>query len=225
MIYRWLLIVVVLCIPCAADEVDPWEPFNRKVFKFNDAVDRAVLVPLAKGYNLLPRVVRTGIGNVFRNLGTPTVFVNQFLQGKPREAGADLGRFVVNTTIGIGGIFDVAARMNLPAHEEDFGQTLAVWGVGQGPYLVVPFWGASSIRAGSGDLVGIWTNPLHYVDDNAVRYGTFAVWGIDKRAGVLAAESFVTGDRYLFLRDAYLQRREYLIHDGEVEEDPFLDDF
>tara|TARA_R110000822_G_scaffold12845_19_gene46229 strand:+ start:3363 stop:4118 length:756 start_codon:yes stop_codon:yes gene_type:complete len=212
---------------CAQVETrqDPLEPFNRQMFAFNDAVDRAILKPVAKGYvKVLPAPVRTGVSNVFSNLRTPTTIINQFLQGKPVEGLRDITRFLVNSTVGILGIFDVASRSGLEKDVEDFGQTLAVWGVPAGPYLVVPFFGPSGFRDGAGDIAGLYTYPPTYADDEWV-YALFAIDFIQQRAQLLDAEKLISGDRYLFIRDAYLQRREALVRDGEADEsDPFLDD-
>ncbi|WP_117314725.1 MlaA family lipoprotein [Chromatocurvus halotolerans] len=228
---RWtapiVLIGSILLGGCAQAErrQDPLEPFNRQMFAFNDTVDGAILKPLAKGYvNVLPTPVRNSVGNVFDNLRTPTTIINQFLQGKPGEGMRDIGRFVINSTVGVLGIFDVASRSGLEKDVEDFGQTLAVWGVPSGPYLVVPFIGASGFRDGAGDIAGLFTYPPTYAEDE-FRFSAFVTEFIDLRAQLLEVEKLVGGDRYLFIRDAYLQRRADLIRDGEADEsDPFLDE-
>jgi len=195
------------------------------MFAFNDTIDGAILKPVAKGYvRVLPAPLRTGVGNVFANLWTPTTIINQFLQGKPDEGVRDIARFLVNSTFGVLGIFDVASRSGLEKDVEGFGQTLAVWGVPSGPYLVVPFIGPSGFRDGAGDIAGLYTYPLAYAD-NELRYPAFATEFIHQRAQLLSAEKLVGGDRYLFIRDAYLQRRADLVRDGEAgDSDPFLDD-
>ena len=217
----------ILLSGCAQTErrQDPFEPFNRQMFAFNETIDGAVLKPLAKGYvKVLPAPVRTGVGNVFANLWTPTTIVNQFLQGKPDEGMRDIARFLVNSTVGVLGIFDIASRSGLEEDVEDFGQTLAVWGVPSGPYLVVPFIGPSGFRDGAGDIAGLYTYPPTYAEDE-LRYAAFATEFIHQRAQLLSAEKLVGGDRYLFIRDAYLQRRADLVRDGEAgDSDPFLDD-
>jgi phospholipid-binding lipoprotein MlaA len=208
----------------AAEVRDPLEPFNRKIFAFNQEVDRLVLKPVAQGYEyILPRFVRTGINNFFDNLLYPTVFVNQFLQGKFRLAVQDFGRFAINSTMGIGGLFDVASEVGLMEHDEDFGQTFGVWGMTPGPYLVVPLWGPSTLRDGIGEVAGLYTNPMFYLEDETTRYVAFGLSLIDTRAELLGAEKLLSGDEYLFMRDAYLQRRDFLINDGEQTNDPFLD--
>lgn len=207
-------------------DVDPWEGANRKIHQVNDVADRAVLKPLAKGYEwFFPQFVRRCIHNVFRNFGTPSVAVNQLLQGKPRPAASDTTRFLINTTLGIAGLFDVATAVGLDTHEEDFGQTLAVWGVADGPFLVIPFRGAATTTHAVGMMVEAFANPLQLISPARDRYIIMGVSFVDRRAGLLAAESLLIGDEYLFLRDAYLQRRQYLVNDGELEDDPFLDDF
>jgi phospholipid-binding lipoprotein MlaA len=198
---------------------------NRRVQSFNDFADRWVLKPVAKGYKAItPRLVRQGIGNFFNNLGYPLVAVNGFLQGKFSQGASDTGRFIVNTTLGIGGLFDPASGAGLKAHDEDFGQTFGKWGAGPGPYLVLPFLGPSDIRDGIGAGFTFAAQPMQFViDDERTRYTLNAVNAVQTRAGLLDAEQLISGDRYLFLRDAYLQRREYLIQDGNVE-DTFMQD-
>ncbi len=217
----------LLALPAAAraSSDDPLEPLNRDIYQFNDALDRWILKPVAKGYDrITPEPVQTSIGNVFDNLTTPGVALNQFLQGKPKRGLEGLGRFLVNSTLGVAGLFDVAGRHGLPAAEEDFGQTFAVWGVGQGPFLMLPFRGPATTTHAVGMVFDVFTNPLRLVSPNRDRAIAVAVNVIDTRASLLAAEELVSGDRYLFIRDAYLQRRQYLVDDGAVEEDPFLDE-
>lgn len=201
-------------------ENDPWEGINRKVFKFNTAVDKAVLKPVAKAYDkVMPELAKKGVGNVFRNLGEPTVIVNDLLQGKFKQSLADTARFVANSTIGLLGLFDVATSMGLPRHQEDFGQTLAVWGLGDGPFLMLPFLGPRNLRDTGGFVVDWYTDPVTYHDPEAERWGIRALGFIDTRAQLLTASSVLeqaTDDEYLFLREAYRQKRLDLIHDGEV---------
>ena len=131
---------------------------------------------------------------------------------------------MVNTTLGILGFFDVATKFGLEQHDEDFGQTLAVWGFDSGAYFVVPLWGPATTRSGVGDIASFYTHPIQFIEDEYVRYGLFIGWAIQTRASLLEAEELITGDRYLFIRDAFLQRREFLVNDGVIEDDPFLDD-
>lgn len=225
----WLLIGVlatVLALPAQAEPGDPLIKVNRKTFAFNDALDRWVLRPTARGYQrFVPNPVRLGVRNFFTNLGTPAVAANQFLQGKPEEGFSDLGRFVLNTTVGLGGLFDVATPTGLPAHQEDFGQTFRTWGAGSGPFLMLPFLGPANTTHAVGMVFDAFTNPVMLVtplEDRALLVGTNVV---DGRAALLSSEQFISGDRYLFIRDAYQQRREHQVHDGEIGDDPFMDDF
>lgn len=204
---------------------DPWEGFNRSVYRFNDRIDRHVLKPVAKGYQkVTPRAVRTGVTNFFRNLKMPVVMLNDLLQGKPLAAGQDLSRFVVNSTIGIVGVFDPSTKFGIPRNDEDFGQTLGRWGVASGPYLVLPFLGPSSVRDGAGFGVDVVTDPITFEFDEGVTGGLWAIKLVNTRANLLDVEEIMQGDRYLFLRDLYLQSREFAVKDGRVESDPFLDE-
>ena len=208
--------------PASADR---WEGFNRGVHDFNDRVDRALLKPVAQTYDrVLPAFLKRGIHNVFRNLGTPAVAINQFLQGKPGRGMSDTARVLVNTTFGIGGLFDVASSAGLRVHDEDFGQTLQVWGAPAGPFFVVPFRGPATVTHACGMLVSSFMSPLQFVSPQRDRYAIRAGWAIDSRVQLLKSEVLVSGDRYLFFREAYLQRREFLTNDGVVFDDPFIDD-
>lgn len=203
---------------------DPWEGFNRAIYRFNDVADRYLLKPVAKGYKAVtPEVVRNGVTNFFSNLRSPIVIVNDVLQGKIKQAGGDTVRFVVNSTVGVAGLVDVAVRINLPLHDEDFGQTLGVWGVPSGPYLVMPFFGPSSARDAVGFGVDAVSNPRRYLINNEADLVLLGVDVVNSRASLLDLESIIQGDRYLFIRDLYLQRREFAVKDGQVD-DPFLDD-
>lgn len=206
---------------------DPWQGFNRAMFTFNDTVDRWTLKPLARTYKfVMPDPLEVGVSNIFKNVLEVPNTINGVLQGDFKGAAHDTGRLLVNTTLGLGGLLDVAQHMNLPADApEDFGQTLAVWGVGQGPYLVLPLLGPSTLRDGFGKPVDFYTNPTAYIDhvptENTVR--AFSL--LDTRAAILDLEKNITGDRYVFVRDVYLQRREYLINNGEVTDEFGMDDF
>lgn len=208
----------------SAESNDPFESANRSVQTFNDAVDRTVAKPVAKGYTkITPEPAAKAVSNFFSNLGDPAVAMNQFLQGKFKLGVQDSARFVFNSTFGLGGLIDISTLMGLPKHEEDFGQTLAVWGVGSGAHLNIPLFGPTNFRDGVGTVVDTFAYPLGYLDDQSTRNVLNALLVTDKRASLLDAEDLITGDRYLFIRDAYNQRREFLIKDGEVE-DAFLDD-
>lgn len=206
---------------------DPWEGLNRKIFVFNQKIDSWLLKPAAKGYKAItPRPVQTGVGNFFSNLSEITNTANDVLQWKWGQAGNDTGRFLINSTVGIAGFFDVAAKAGLPRSDgEDFGQTLAVWGVASGPYLMLPLLGPATLRDGSATFADYYTSPIRFVDPDLAEYGVHALNFVDQRAQVLQAESLISGDSYTLLRDYYLQRRDFLIKDGEVEDDFGDDDF
>lgn len=214
---------------------DPWEGLNRTIFRFNDGADRWVLKPVATTYQkVTPNFIRLGIGNFFSNLGETTNAANNVLQWKWGEASRNSGRFLINSTLGLVGLFDVAKHVGLePGDGEDFGQTLAVWGVGSGPYIMLPLLGPTTLRAIPARVVDHFTAPLNYVDDQHVNWdidGDDLRWGLRgvditrSRADVLEQEKLLRGDRYMLIRGAYLQRREYLIKDGVVEDD-FGSDF
>lgn len=209
-----------------ADPRDPLEGWNRKIFAFNDVADRYVLKPVAKGYQYVtPNTVEQSIGNFFNNIGEVQSMGNDLLQGKPSNAMVDIARFVINSTVGVLGLFDVAGHIGLPREPEDFGQTLAVWGVGSGPYLVLPLLGPSTLRDGTGLAVDSFASVEGAIDPERARYYMKALDIIDTRASLLNSEELISGDRYGFLRDAYLQRRQFLINDGELEDNFGGEDF
>jgi len=208
---------------------DPFEKINRGVYAFNDVADRFVLRPVAKGYEkVLPRPARTGIGNFFDNLLLPISIANDLLQAKFFAAGRDTGRLLVNTTVGLGGLFDPATEIGLLAPDEDFDQTLGVWGVPEGPYLVLPLLGPRTVRHVGGGLTDALLNPLIQLRNDKVRWTGVIVYAIDQRARLLAADEAVREafDPYAFVRDAYLQNRRYRVYDGEVpaEEELFYEE-
>jgi len=221
------VIVIQACTTVPhTDPSDPWEGMNRDILEFNDEVDRILLKPVAKGYQwITPEFLDVGISNFFSNLKDIGVSVNGFLQAKPKQGAMDSVRFLVNSTVGIAGFIDVATMIDLPKHEEDFAQTLAVWGAPRGPYFVIPFLGPSSVRGVGGYLGDYALHPLTY----AFFGGAGASWGatgmrtiemIDVRADFLDAEAIASEaavDRYLFFRSAYMQRRDYLINDGVAQ--------
>jgi phospholipid-binding lipoprotein MlaA len=227
--WAWLCAaLLVLLAGCAsgpnADPRDPLEPFNRSMTKFNDAVDTAVLKPVATAYvDVVPSPVRTGIGNFFSNLGDAWSFVNNVLQAKPEGALHSFWRVVINTTLGLGGILDPASEMRLVRHKKDFGQPLGYWGVPPGPYLVLPFLGPSTLR----DTVALpvdfyYGDPMAHVYGiyNASTLGRYAMGSVhlvDTRAQLLGATNLLSAaalDPYSFLRDAFLQKRRNDIYDG-----------
>ncbi|MGZ4955410.1 MAG: MlaA family lipoprotein [Methylobacter sp.] len=214
------------------NENDPWEGWNRGAQEFNDDLDKNVVKPVAKGYLwATPKIVNDGITNFFSNLNDIGVTINDFMQLKLTQGGMDASRFLINTTAGVGGFVDVAKMIDLPKHNEDFGQTLGFWGVPTGNYLVVPFLGASSPREVVGTIGDALMNPLTYTfvfagsgaAVSAVNTGAKAVDVTDTRADLIPTEKIVNeasgNDRYSFIKNAYQQRREYLLHDGNVPEE------
>ncbi|MEX2962917.1 MlaA family lipoprotein [Microbulbifer sp. TYP-18] len=202
-------------------ESDPWEGANRAVFRFNTAVDSWVLKPVATSYRqITPIFMQRGVSNFFGNLREVTSVINGALQWKWGQVGNDAGRFVVNSTVGVVGLFDVAQHMGLERGDgEDFAQTLAVWGVPAGPYVVLPLLGPSTVRDAPALVVDYYTNPMNHVDHDQTRYALQATDLVEIRASLLDVETLLKGDQYVLLRDAYLQRREYLINDGNLEDD------
>jgi phospholipid-binding lipoprotein MlaA len=197
---------------------DPLEPVNRGIYTFNEAVDTTVLKPAAELYRgILPQFVRTGVHNVFSNINDVIVALNNLLQAKFLNAVSDTGRIVVNTTVGLLGVFDVATHLGLEKHNEDFGQTLGYWGIGDGPYLVLPILGPSSLRDSVGVFVDFKTDPLTYVDPTRDRNILWGVRAVNRRSELLEASKILETaalDPYQFVRDAYLQRRRSLVYDG-----------
>ncbi|MBA2689650.1 MAG: VacJ family lipoprotein [Burkholderiales bacterium] len=218
-----ILFIVLALTGCASvpgkgDPRDPFEGYNRAVYKFNDAVDRAILKPVAQGYDTaVPGPVKTGIRNFFSNLGEVVIIANDLLQGKGEQGVSDLGRFLMNSTIGLIGLIDIATPAGLTKNNEDFGQTLGKWGVGPGPYFMLPFIGPSTVRDAFGRLADSQLQYFTWVEDVPARNSAYAVETIDTRAGLLKAGNILDEaslDPYNFLRDAYLQRRQRLVYDG-----------
>ena len=204
-------------------EVDPYEDFNRGTYGFNETVDDYLLEPISDAYLwVTPGVFQKGVSNFFNNLKGINVVINDLLQGKIVQGGEDTGRFLVNSTLGIGGLFDVATGMGLERHEEDFAQTLAVWGVPQGPYLIIPFLGPMTARGVPGSVFDTAANPATYVG-----YPIQLLQMLNARASAEGALSFIDEaalDPYIFTRESFLQYRKNLIADGKIEiEDDFLD--
>ncbi len=223
----------VLLVGCAstptANPKDPWESMNRSVASFNDKVDDNVLKPVATGYrNVVPDLVQTGVRNVFNNFADMWSTVNNLLQLKPLNTAESLGRVVVNTVFGIYGIFDVATYIKLERHPEDFGQTLGYWGVPNGPYLVLPLFGPSTLRDGASLPVDFAVSPTQYINDIPTRNQVFALRLVSKRAELLKSGNMLEEasiDKYSFTRDAYLQYRRSQIYDGNPpDEEDTIDD-
>lgn len=207
---------------------DPIEPFNRGVYKFNDAIDRAALKPVARTYrDHTPKWLQTGVGNFFTNLSYPWTIVNQLLQGKVVAAGQDTARFAINTVLGWGGVLDVASGAGLPQHDEDLGQTLGLWGVPPGPYLMLPLLGPSSLRDTPSSIAGRFAEPFYWYDAGNERWFSLGLSLVDKRAQLLPLDASLgrVYDKYAFIRDAYLQRRQFKVYDGNPPEEPLDEEF
>jgi phospholipid-binding lipoprotein MlaA len=203
---------------------DPWEGYNRPMYEFNDTVDKAVLKPISQGYQkVTPDFVQQGVSNFFENLQDLGTGLNNLLQGKLTEGAGDLGRLVVNSTIGILGLWDVATPMGLEKHHEDFGQTLGWWGVPPGPYFIIPLFGPSTLRDAPARYVDPSFAYNRGIDDVAARNSLFGLDVVRTRANLLKAEKVLDEaalDRYSFTRDAWLQRRRNMVFDGKPPKDP-----
>lgn len=219
-----LLLLLLLATGCATtngprDPRDPWEGYNRPMYEINDQIDRAVLKPVAQGYQkVMPEFARTGVNNFFGNLNDLGTGLNNFLQGKPKEGASDLGRFAFNSVVGIFGLFDVASPAGFEKHNEDFGQTLGVWGVGSGPYFVIPLFGPSSARDAPARIVDPQYAVTRWIDDAATSWALFGLDIVRSRANLLETEKILDEaalDRYTFIRDAWLQRRRSQVYDGK----------
>ena len=226
---RFFLLVLVLLAGCATtgegDPRDPFEGVNRKVYRFNDVVDRNVAQPVARGYErAVPGEVRDRVRNFFGNIGDVFIGVNNFLQGKFADGANDWARVAFNTTLGLFGIHDIATDMGYEKHNEDFGQTFGRWGAGTGPYLVLPIFGSSNLRDGVGLAADMVTDPMGEIRPVDARNAAIATRAVQTRADLLGA-SRVLGeaalDRYVFQRDAYLQRRRSLVYDGRPPREKF----
>ena len=223
----------LLLVGCAsaptANPKDPWEPMNRSIASFNDKIDDNVLKPVATGYrNVVPDLIQTGVRNVFNNFADMWSTVNNLLQLKPTNTVESLGRVIVNTVFGIYGIFDVASYIKLERHPEDFGQTLGYWGVPNGPYLVLPLFGPSTLRDGASLPVDFAVSPTKLIGDIPTRNEVFALRLVSKRSELLKSGNMLEQasiDKYSFTRDAYLQYRRSQIYDGNPpDEDDSNDD-
>ncbi len=209
------------------DPSDRFERVNRSVYSFNRAIDHAVVRPVARGYvKITPAPVRRSISNFLTNLDYPVTIANDFLQGKFRDGFSDVGRFGVNTVVGIGGLFDPASHWGMEKHNEDFGLTLARWGLPSGPYLMLPILGPSTVRDAPGRVADRFVTPTSYFNNTGVEVGAFVVKGVTARAGVLDMDTLIDSafDPYAFVRNAWLQRREYQIHNGNMPETMMPDD-
>ena len=223
--YFYFLSVIFFINYLSADEVrDPYENFNRKTFEFNEKLDEKILRPIAKTYSKFPPKVKNGVSNFFNNLEDVETSINQLLQGKPKKSINDISRFIINSTIGLGGFIDVASKIGLERHEEDFGQTLAVWGVGQGPYIMLPGLGPSTLRDTFSRPVSSFTSVTFHMTDADVNIALKTIDAIETRERLLDVESLLSGDKYSFVKDAYIQSLNYEIADGIDVQDDFIDD-
>jgi phospholipid-binding lipoprotein MlaA len=222
-----ILVLIISVSGCAttgsADPRDPWEGFNRGVFSFNETMDDAIFTPIGNLYQTItPEFVDRGVTNFFNNLNDIAVVVNDILQFKIDQALSDASRFIFNSTIGLAGFFDVSTPMGLPKHDEDFGQTLAYWGVGSGPFLMVPFFGPATIR----DTLGLAVdngvlNPIFYLDNTELKAGLLTLNYVDFKADLISAKKLVEEaaiDEYEFVKNAYFEKRANQISDGAVQE-------
>jgi phospholipid-binding lipoprotein MlaA len=208
---------------------DPWEPLNRQIHGFNNGLDKITLKPVAKGYEFVfPNWMRLGVTNFSRNLRAPLHMINHLLQGKPKDSLSETGRFLANSTFGLLGLIDVATDMGLERKPEDFGQTFAKWGVPDGPFVVVPILGPFSLRDALAIPLNLLADPLWHFDNASVRDRLYVLRLIDIRQRLFTAEKLLEGsqDRYISVREAYMQNRRYLIFDGDLpDEDDLYEDF
>ena len=220
------LLVLLLSFPIIGEEInDPFEDLNRDIFIFNEKLDEKLLKPAALTYRkVTPQFARTGITNFFNNLEEIDTTINQVLQGEIKYAFNDAGRFVINTTIGLFGLIDVASKMGLEKHEEDFGQTLGVWGFDSGPYIMIPFLGPSNPRDLLSRPITSFLSGTFAMEDNDVKITLVGIDALETRERLLDAETLIIGDKYIFVKDAYVQSREYEINNGSTADDEFLDD-
>ena len=220
------LLILLLSFPIFGEEInDPFEDLNRDIFIFNEKLDEKLLKPAALTYRkVTPQFARTGVTNFFNNLEEIDTTINQVLQGEIKYAFNDAGRFVINSTIGLFGLIDVASKMGLEKHEEDFGQTLGVWGFDSGPYIMIPFLGPSNPRDLLSRPISSFLSGTFAMEDNDVKLTLVGIDALETRERLLDAETLIIGDKYIFVKDAYIQSREYEINNGSTEDDEFLDD-
>ena len=220
------LFVLLFSLPVFSEEIsDPFEDLNRDIFIFNEKLDEKLLKPAAIAYRkVTPQFARSGVTNFFNNLEEIDTTINQVLQGEIKYAFNDAGRFVINTTIGLFGLIDVASKMGLERHEEDFGQTLGVWGFDSGPYIMIPFLGPSNPRDLLSRPISSFLSGTFAMEDDDVKITLVGIDALETRERLLDAETLIIGDKYIFVKDAYVQSREYEINNGSMEDDEFLDD-
>lgn len=219
------LLLILSSISAVTEEInDPFEEINRKTYAFNEKLDEILVKPIAETYSNAPPKVKIGVTNFFNNLEEVDTFINQLLQGKPKKSLNDLTRFVINTTIGLGGFIDVASKIGLQRHEEDFGQTLAVWGVGEGPYIMLPFLGPSTLRDTLSRPVSSFLSVSFHMTETDVNIALKSIDALETRERLLDVESLLSGDKYSFVKDAYIQSIMYEVKDGINVDDSFVDD-
>ena len=220
------LLIFLLSFPIFGEEInDPFEDLNRDIFIFHEKLDEKLLKPAALTYRkVTPQFARTGVTNFFNNLEEIDTTINQVLQGEIKYAFNDASRFVINSTIGLLGLIDVASKMGLARHEEDFGQTLGVWGFNSGPYIMIPFLGPSNPRDLLSRPISSFLSGTFAMEDNDVKLTLIGIDALETRERLLDAETLIIGDKYIFVKDAYVQSREYEINNGSTENDEFLDD-
>ena len=221
----FVIITLIFSAAIYSNEVnDPFENINRKTFEFNENLDEKILKPTAKFYSKFPPRIKNGITNFFNNLEEVDTCVNQLLQGKPKKSANDLTRFIINSTVGLAGFIDVASKMGLERHEEDFGQTLAVWGVGEGPYIMLPGFGPSTLRDTLSMPVSSFLSVTFHMTETDVNITLKSIDAIETRERLLDVESLLSGDKYVFVKDAYIQSIQYEVKDGINVQDDFVDD-
>ena len=203
-----------------SNEIDPWEGYNRWMFNFNDGADRLVIKPVARGYDfIMPEVARIGVNNFFTNFYDFNGALNALLQGEVEQALNNTFRVLTNSTIGLFGLFDVASRVGIPRYETDFGHTLSIWGVPTGNYFVIPIVGPSTVRNAFGASIDAYISPTGQMMNDKAYWGLRAFNVVDFRASLLDAEEMMSGDRYVFYRDVYLQNRAVLESGGQVKDE------
>ena len=223
--FFYLLIFIFYISDISAKEInDPYENLNRKTYEFNENLDEKIAKPIAEFYSKFPPPIKNGVTNFFNNLEEVDTFINQLLQGKPKESLNDLTRFIINSTIGLAGFIDVASKIGLERHEEDFGQTLGVWGVGQGPYIMLPVLGPSTLRDTLSRPVSSFLSVTFHMTETDVNIALKSIDAIETRERLLEVESLLSGDKYSFVKDAYIQSIYYEVKDGIDVEDDFIDD-
>ena len=226
--HTFLIFALILLSGCSYqnelinDPMDPLEDRNRSIYAFNENLDEAIIEPAADGYAyIIPNFLQKGLNNFFDNINYPITIINQVLQGNIEKSLQDTLRFSVKTSIGIFGLFDPASSMGLPEHDEDFGQTLAVWGVKEGPYLMLPFIGPKTLRSLTGDLTDVLFNPLLNIDDTNLKIKTNLINILQDRSDLSGLEEELDNsfDPYQYIKDSYIQNRKYKIHNGNTSED------